>query len=95
VSDIPFQVVFPIVFVTIVYWMMDLREDAARFFAILGFIILCANCAISMGFFVAAISPNLNVSSALGPMLIFPQVMFCGFLLNTASIPIVSRVCKP
>jgi ABC-type multidrug transport system permease subunit len=94
VSDIPFQVVFPIVFVTIVYWMMDLRDDAARYFAILGFIILCANCAISMGFFVAAVSPNINVSMALGPMLIFPQVMFCGFLLNTASIPIVSwRVC--
>jgi len=90
-SDLPFQIIFPVIFCTIVYWMMDLRPSATVFFEMMFTVVLGANVAVAMGWFIACIAPSPAVAGALGPVAIFPLMMLCGFFTNTSSIPIGIR----
>jgi len=87
ISDIPFQLLLPTIFVSIVYYFIGLNPPADRFFGFLGTILLTANAAFSLGYAISAVAPTVGVALAIAPLIMMPLLIFGGFFVNTDSIP--------
>lgn len=46
--EIPFQIVFPWLMGTIVYWMCGLQPVASKYFILIGIIMLCSVCGFAL-----------------------------------------------
>merc|ERR1712196_22980 len=88
ISEIPFQILFPTVFSSIVYWMVGMRAEASAFAIFLLIVILCANTAVSLGYAISAVFKNSKASIAAAPVLITPMALFAGLLLDSTMVPI-------
>jgi len=85
--EIPIQFVFPIIYGAITWWMVGFNDSATRFFCFLFLLIVATNASISLGYAVSAGAPNVSAALAIGPVLLFPLLIFGGLLLNVDSIP--------
>lgn len=86
VSEIPFQVLFPFVFGSIVYGMVGLRPTGDAYFTFIMTLILCANAAVAMGYALSAILRNTTAAIAAGSVVIMPMALFSGLLLDMDNI---------
>jgi len=87
-SEVSFQFIFPIIFCSITFWMMGLRDDFGVFLTFTGIILLATNAALSYGYMISALAPSVEVALAIGPVTIMPMFLFSGFFINTESIPV-------
>lgn len=76
------QVVFPLVFGSIVYWMVGLRPTGEAYLTFAIILILCANTAVSMGYALSAVFRNTTAAIAAGSVVIMPMALFSGLLLD-------------
>jgi len=60
------QVLFPVLFGSIVYWMVGLEAIGSKFVTFLIILVLTANCAVSMGYALSAIFKNSQAAIAAG-----------------------------
>lgn len=60
------QVAFPMLFGSIVYWMVGMNQDGGRFITFLFILILTANAAVSLGYALSAIFKSSQASIAAG-----------------------------
>nr|AHK05664.1 ATP-binding cassette transporter sub-family G 90506 [Tigriopus japonicus] len=86
-AELPVFLVFPILFVSIYYWMVGLNPLAGRFFVTMAIATLLAQVVISFGYFISCVTPSLSVALALAPPLTIPIMLFGGFFLNFEAIP--------
>ncbi|CAG7696963.1 unnamed protein product [Allacma fusca] len=87
-SELPFFIVLPFVFTSIIYWMIGMNPDVDRFFIACAIITLITNIACSFGYMISCLSSSLNMALAMGPPLIIPFLLFGGFFLNSSSVPV-------
>lgn len=87
VADLPFQIIFPCVFGTIVYWMVGFQSDAEKFFIFLTVVILCANIGSGLGFVLGTLARDTSVAISLVPLTVLPFMVFSGFFVNSNSVP--------
>ena len=85
-SEIPFQILFPLVFGSIVYGMVGLRPTAGAYITFCLVLILCANTAVSMGYALSAVFRNTTAAIAAGSVVIMPMALFSGLLLDMDNI---------
>ncbi|RNA15896.1 white isoform X1 [Brachionus plicatilis] len=85
--DLPVFIVIPIIFVSIIYWMSDLSREGNQFIICICMIILVAQCAVSFGTFLSAVSPDTNTALALTGPILAPFMIFSGVLLNSEDVP--------
>ncbi len=69
-------------FISIVYWMANLNNEATRFLICCATVILVANCASSFGSFLAAATPSINVALTVSSACLTPLFLFSGTFLK-------------
>lgn len=90
VSDIPFQAIFCILYVTIVYFLTSQPPEVFRFSMFLGTCLLISFVAQSVGLVVGA-AMNVQNGVFLAPVMSVPFLLFSGFFVSFDAIPVYLR----
>ncbi|XP_076629116.1 ATP-binding cassette sub-family G member 4 isoform X2 [Colletes latitarsis] len=90
VSDIPFQAIFCVMYVVIVYFLTSQPSDTMRFSMFLGTCLLISFVAQSVGLVVGA-AMNVQNGVFLAPVMSVPFLLFSGFFVSFDAIPVYLR----
>lgn len=90
-ADMPFQVIYPLLYVVLVYFMTGQPLEVHRFFMFTTMCIMTSLVAQSLGL---AIGAAMSIQGAvfLGPIATIPLLLFAGFFVTYSSIPVYLRV---
>jgi len=87
VTQLPVDVFIPILFASIVYWIVGLNPDPFAFLIFLILTVLISLSAVGIGFMVGACAPNMDAANAMAPLLMVLTILFGGFYINAGSMP--------
>ncbi|XP_018311050.1 ATP-binding cassette sub-family G member 4 isoform X2 [Mycetomoellerius zeteki] len=90
ISDLPFQTIFCILYVTVVYFLTSQPADIMRFSMFLGTCLLISFVAQSVGLMVGA-AMNVQNGVFLAPVMSVPFLLFSGFFVSFDAIPVYLR----
>nr|CAI5818201.1 unnamed protein product [Callosobruchus analis] len=90
ISDMPFQTIFCIIYVTIVYFMTSQPPEAHRYGMFLLACLLVSFVAQSVGLVVGA-AMNVQNGVFLAPVMSVPFLLFSGFFVSFNAIPVYLR----
>jgi len=86
--DLPMQLSLGLFFGTIIYWLAGLPAVTSTFFGLLLVLVIHAYTAASFGYLVGALAPNANVARMCMPLVLMPQILLAGLMINIESIPV-------
>lgn len=87
IAELPLFMAVPIIFTSIAYPMVGLREGFGYFVIACGIVSLVANVATSFGYLISCASSSISMALSVGPPVIIPFLIFGGFFLNAGSVP--------
>lgn len=87
IAELPLFMAVPIIFTSIAYPMIGLREGIYYFVVAAGVVSLVANVSTSFGYLISCASSSISMALSIGPPVIIPFLIFGGFFLNSGSVP--------
>lgn len=90
ISDIPFQTLFSILYVSIVYFLTGQPAEVTRYSMFVGICLLISFVAQSVGLVVGA-AMNVQNGVFLAPVMSVPFLLFSGFFVSFDAIPVYLR----
>eukprot|EP00762_Andalucia_godoyi_P004214 ANDGO_05550.mRNA.1 hypothetical protein len=95
VVELPLQLLEPVLFSVIVYWMTGLNPLPDRFLIFVGMMALLTFLGNSMGLLIAASTSGFETAAIISRITMIFFMLFSGFLVSDSSIPIWLRWIKP
>ncbi|KAJ3313222.1 ATP-binding cassette sub- G member 1 [Blyttiomyces sp. JEL0837] len=86
--EFPFNIVFPYIFATIVYWMVGLQARPEKYFLFCVFCILSSCSGFSLGIAIACVFEDLETALSSAPLILMPLMLFSGLFVNNGAIPV-------
>ena len=87
VSEVPLNILFPIIYSTIIYWSVGLNSDPYRYLVFIAVIVLETHCAVATGYMISVLAPSSKAAQAFGPPILIILILFGGFYINTDTLP--------
>lgn len=87
VTEVPNQLFQRIIFYSVVYWMVGLRQTASAFFIWLAINVLQIGTAIGLGLVIGCGAPTIELANVFAPVINVIFLLFGGNLLPLSSIP--------
>jgi ATP-binding cassette, subfamily G (WHITE), eye pigment precursor transporter len=87
IAELPLFLAVPIIFTSIAYPMIGLRQGFFYFSIACGVVSLVANVSTSFGYLISCASSSISMALSVGPPVIIPFLIFGGFFLNSGSVP--------
>ncbi|KAF0688348.1 Aste57867_20028 [Aphanomyces stellatus] len=88
VSELVFQVLFPMVFLLPIYFMVGFGGNAGVFFTFYVFYLLVASAAVGLGYMVGCMTRRGDIAQIVGIVIILPLMIFGGLFLNANNTPV-------
>ncbi|KAJ2083967.1 hypothetical protein H4R24_000410 [Coemansia sp. RSA 988] len=85
IVELPIQVILPIIYASISYWLLGLRQDGTRFVIYTVTCIVLNLCGFSFGLLLASLFSNIATILAALPGMFLPFLLFGGLLVNTGN----------
>ncbi|PIA15045.1 hypothetical protein COEREDRAFT_75456 [Coemansia reversa NRRL 1564] len=85
IVELPIQVILPIIYACISYWLLGLRHDGARFIIYTATCIVLNLCGFSFGLLMASLFSNMGTILAALPAMFLPFLLFGGLLVNSGN----------
>lgn len=90
-SELPLNLLGPVIFATMVFWIINFDHSLVNYGIFLATICLSALSAIGLGTLISTLAPNIEVAAALSPVFNVIFILFSGVLINTQSLPAGAR----
>eukprot|EP01084_Bolivina_argentea_P234937 395487_1 len=87
ISTIPIQIVFPVIFGAILYWIVGLNPQFIRFLWFLIITVLTNFSSIGLGFLCGCAAPSVEAATTIGQTLVALMILFSGFFIHVKSLP--------
>jgi len=87
-SELPMNLLSPIVSSSIGFWLMGLHDNVENYLLFTLFLILLTFVAHGMGMMLASIFDDPSTGLRVQMLIMLPLMLFSGFFLNNASIPV-------
>ena len=84
--ELPYQIFFPALLVTIAYGMIGFRPELEYFFTLMLISILTALNGMAMGTLAASVFSSVEIALVVLPLLLIPMMIFSGLMVNNESI---------
>ncbi|RLN52511.1 hypothetical protein BBP00_00009599, partial [Phytophthora kernoviae] len=87
VSEMPMQLILPIVFFVPVYFLMGIGHGFDVFIYMQIVLMLVNSCAVGLGYMVSCLCRRVDIAPIIGVVLILPFLLFGGLLINSDDCP--------
>ncbi|RLN48075.1 hypothetical protein BBJ29_009317, partial [Phytophthora kernoviae] len=87
VSEMPMQLILPIVFFVPVYFLMGIGHGFDVFIYMQVVLMLVNSCAVGLGYMVSCLCRRVDIAPIIGVVLILPFLLFGGLLINSDDCP--------
>eukprot|EP00866_Antonospora_locustae_P000023 jgi/Antlo1/23/1665 len=85
-SEIPQTIVLNIVYISAIYWIVNLNKNVGRFFIYLLVQMVVLIASLCIAFMISTISPSQHIAQVLGPMVLIIFMIYGGLFVNTDQI---------
>ena len=86
IVEVPFRILFPLVYSSIVYWMIGFQATAGHFFLFAAALVLIDNCGTNLSICICSVFPDVQVAMQAGPAFVLPMMVFAGFYVKLNTI---------
>lgn len=86
-AEMPVQILSPVIFTCIFYWMVGMNSDPMRFIIACLINILLVQVVVGFGYMTSCLAPSLPIALAIAAPMLIPLMIFGGFFLNSSSVP--------
>mmetsp|Transcript_5117 Transcript_5117/g.15304 ORF Transcript_5117/g.15304 Transcript_5117/m.15304 type:complete len:565 (-) Transcript_5117:114-1808(-) len=89
--EIPLEIIYPLIFGVIVYWMVELNPGVGRFFIYMLLLLTHVIVSQSAGLAISAATMNVKKATTLASIFLLASMMVAGYYVDTENLPVWVR----
>ncbi len=89
--ELPYQLLIPCLFLFIIYWCVQFRNEAECFFSFMATLLLVVFYGNSLGMMVSSSFKSVREALAIVPVIVLPLMLYSGYVANISKIVVWLR----